>query len=471
MKRMPSVLAAALICAAAAACKSTGTGTADLKKADIPGLKICYGDRRFLSDDVDGFDFNAQAAGFANAYWSSVASAVVYSDSRVNKSMLTDWGGKSLRQFRFYGEPANSGGTEGFVAEFDRGVLVAMRGTAGLQDVLTDLNLTRFRGKAFNRSGTLEELKIHKGFWVASGAVWETLLDDVLHSAPVVDLPESSEEAFRQANIVLRSIIQEADIESWNPNEHFAPQLDLLRKNGTLKKDANMTTLLGVLNIWAEEAMLASRAYVDGVKNGDMKAYDAVVAKGMARKKKNFPRIHPYFNFRAYKPVWLTGHSLGGAVSTVFAYRLLKAGVPVKGLITFGSPRVGNDIFEYFVESALQEDGADLNLQRYQNNNDGVTRIPHFTGFRHVGDPWYISADAKLFVREPVTQPGDLLRNSLARYVGNSVLNWYQDELPPGYRGIWTFDLKQFVNDHSVFQYYVPYLEAFAFGGKANGCS
>src|SRR5262249_34460233 len=40
------------------------------------------------------------------------------------------------------------------------------------------------------------------------------------------------------------------------------------------------------------------------------------------------------------RQLYLTGHSLGGALATLAAYRFQKAGVPVAGVFTFGSPRV-----------------------------------------------------------------------------------------------------------------------------------
>lgn len=48
---------------------------------------------------------------------------------------------------------------------------------------------------------------------------------------------------------------------------------------------------------------------------------------------------------RATTPIVVTGHSLGGAVATIAAYELAAAGYLVRGVYTFGSPRVGNAAF------------------------------------------------------------------------------------------------------------------------------
>ncbi|XP_046858563.1 probable feruloyl esterase A [Xenia sp. Carnegie-2017] len=78
--------------------------------------------------------------------------------------------------------------------------------------------------------------------------------------------------------------------------------------------------------------------------------------------------------------VLVTGHSLGGAVATFAAVDLVDAGHSVD-LITFGSPRVGNNKFSEHVNGALNG----LNL-RVTNKRDFVTVIPlGFIGYLHVG--------------------------------------------------------------------------------------
>ena len=80
------------------------------------------------------------------------------------------------------------------------------------------------------------------------------------------------------------------------------------------------------------------------------------------------------------KTVWVTGHSLGGAMAVLVASELQPSG----GLHTFGQPRVGN---KEFLKSL---DG--IKYYRYRNNNDIVTAVPpSWLFFRHGGVLRYIN--------------------------------------------------------------------------------
>ena len=80
------------------------------------------------------------------------------------------------------------------------------------------------------------------------------------------------------------------------------------------------------------------------------------------------------------RTIFLCGHSLGGAIATVCASRLEK---DVEELYTYGSPRVGGDIFR---------DNLLVDHCRVVNNNDMVAKVPFwFMGYRHHGYLTYIN--------------------------------------------------------------------------------
>ncbi|MCA9183804.1 MAG: lipase family protein [Planctomycetales bacterium] len=90
------------------------------------------------------------------------------------------------------------------------------------------------------------------------------------------------------------------------------------------------------------------------------------------------------------KPLWFTGHSLGGAMATICAGRCKLAEISSnpEGLFTFGSPRVGNNRYINFVS---------IPHYRWVNNNDIVARVPPpWLGYSHSGREMYFNAFGRL---------------------------------------------------------------------------
>lgn len=94
--------------------------------------------------------------------------------------------------------------------------------------------------------------------------------------------------------------------------------------------------------------------------------------------------------------LYVTGHSLGGALSTLAAYDYSKrgswgsdgkGGKPSVCLINFGSPRVGNKAF------AKSFDRLVPNAWRVVNTNDAVTLVPRMLGYCHIGHRVELTAD------------------------------------------------------------------------------
>lgn len=83
-------------------------------------------------------------------------------------------------------------------------------------------------------------------------------------------------------------------------------------------------------------------------------------------------------------PLYITGHSLGGALATVATQDIEKSGYKdqIAACYTYGSPRVGNADFDGNIRSPVY---------RVLNFVDIVTFVPFFTmGFVHVGDVRYL---------------------------------------------------------------------------------
>jgi len=100
---------------------------------------------------------------------------------------------------------------------------------------------------------------------------------------------------------------------------------------------------------------------------------------------------------RGDRAVWITGHSLGGALAEVCAAQAaFVAHLPVNGVCTFGQPRVGTADFAKLMQAAL---GA--RIFRYVHDRDIVPRVPLFgMGFRH-----YASAVTLLAGQPPAIAP------------------------------------------------------------------
>ena len=97
------------------------------------------------------------------------------------------------------------------------------------------------------------------------------------------------------------------------------------------------------------------------------------------------------------RKVFVTGHSLGGALAILCAFELKKQSFNVQQVYTFGQPRVGNGAFKKLYEAPL---GNQTFRVVYQE--DIVARVPHFPcwqdPYRHVGREIFLSAFRELVV-------------------------------------------------------------------------
>ncbi len=95
------------------------------------------------------------------------------------------------------------------------------------------------------------------------------------------------------------------------------------------------------------------------------------------------------------RELWITGHSLGGALGVVFGSRVLDRmqrrqlkNLTLGGIYTYGGPRVGNDDFVERLEREAERN--DVQLVRVRHRADIVTGIPFSLGYEHAGRLAYV---------------------------------------------------------------------------------
>lgn len=95
------------------------------------------------------------------------------------------------------------------------------------------------------------------------------------------------------------------------------------------------------------------------------------------------------------QPIFLTGHSLGGSLASMTAVRLGdKYEKYIRGLYTYGSPRVGDRGFVNNYDKLFSS-----RTFRFINHRDVVTRLgPRSLGYRHVNSCYYFDSIGQLHI-------------------------------------------------------------------------
>jgi triacylglycerol lipase len=124
------------------------------------------------------------------------------------------------------------------------------------------------------------------------------------------------------------------------------------------------------LNVWPKKSLLAGRVHL---------GFEKEVSKLWELVKHQVLDVRFNQTLQKNRKLFVTGHSLGGAMATIVAGRLPS----VTCLCTFGSPKVGNR--EYCKSNIT-------NHIRFVNNNDIVPSVPPaiFT-YKHHGELCYIN--------------------------------------------------------------------------------
>jgi pimeloyl-ACP methyl ester carboxylesterase len=94
------------------------------------------------------------------------------------------------------------------------------------------------------------------------------------------------------------------------------------------------------------------------------------------------------------KPIYVTGHSLGGAIATVAALKLRQQNFRLNGLVTFGQPKVGALEFSNSVSA--------LALKTHRRYVRGVDLVPVVPFYRHHNEASYFDLNGKEYKGVPL---------------------------------------------------------------------
>ena len=104
------------------------------------------------------------------------------------------------------------------------------------------------------------------------------------------------------------------------------------------------------------------------------------------------------------RPIFVTGHSLGGAMAILGAtacYQDLDVDQPMVSLYTYGQPRVGDEAFNQTLTQSVKA------IFRVVNNNDVVARIPvdivrrmSLLDYKHAGKLIYLDTAEKVHLED-----------------------------------------------------------------------
>jgi triacylglycerol lipase len=123
---------------------------------------------------------------------------------------------------------------------------------------------------------------------------------------------------------------------------------------------------------------------------------------------------------RQDRPVWLTGHSLGGALALYAAWLLKRRFVAVHEVCTFGAPMIGNQT----ASEAFNREFAGK-IFRYVNGRDPVPKLPTMS---LVANEFLHVESERLVGRDPVTRLTDLLGAVASKAAGGLLSGTLLDE-------------------------------------------
>ena len=186
------------------------------------------------------------------------------------------------------------------------------------------------------------------------------------------------------------------ELATCSSNAYLAPvfaEQELKQRGFTDVSTLNFGSSLGYVAMIGDAAVIMFRGtnppeIQDWLANINTKSYESEDGNVHAGFWASYEALHDQLievlRQKNTKRIWVTGHSLGGALAVVCSYRLMEdEGKEIAGVMTFGQPRVGSPEFCKHMDLELRG-----RMVHFVNENDLVPRIP--PSFEHFGSlVWY----------------------------------------------------------------------------------
>ncbi|KAI8372118.1 class 3-domain-containing protein [Blakeslea trispora] len=300
------------------------------------------------------------------AYTLSVASKLVYEDVDVIKHELKKSGFNVDTAFR----PIAYKNICAFITEKDDDILLVFRGTnpLNIQNYITNLtfNMTEIKA-SWGPMG-----RVHKGFWKAMGeppvrrktsTTSEDTVDHQSHDTPgtapknsaVLRIELTNTSVYRTVMSAIQGTAKIISFLSTNLFHHVKEPID--------------STWVGPdIDIRSNSMFIQAEQHILSLMMMDQNTQEK------RRSGLSHSRMTSWQN-KKKKRLFITGHSLGGAMGTIFLAKMLQSKSPLldhfAGLYTFGQPKIGDAEFAKVFSPSMTS-----KIFHHVYNNDIIPRVP-----------------------------------------------------------------------------------------------
>ncbi|GAB5590118.1 hypothetical protein Unana1_05018 [Umbelopsis nana] len=317
------------------------------------------------------------------AYTLGVASRLVYEDVDVIKYELERAGFDVENTFR----PIAYKNICAFIAEKDDDILLVFRGTNPLNmaNYMTNINISKAEVNSPYK-GYMG--KVHKGFWEAMGdPVMKRKSSNGANGSTehgvgsTVNIELSGTSVSRTIWTAVKAILEILKFLTHSLSHHvrdpvdsrwLGEHIDLRSQNLFVQAES---WIMGLVNRDIDSDDDA--AIVPDARDTDSSSTDEQAAQDKKTKRRSVDNSQRRSNVRhgSRKRLFITGHSLGGALSTIFLAKMLQSNSELlqifSGLYTFGHPKIADTEFAKTFSPRMSS-----KIFHHAYNNDIVTRIP-----------------------------------------------------------------------------------------------